>query len=108
MDLPAPSAPSHVQVGRRPAVIFQADQSYRRLTVAAVVPGTSKLKALRFPHTVSVDPTRGNGLTQRTVFLCFQVQPVDKRRIQSPPLGKLDDEDLAQIESAVREALGLS
>ena len=65
------------------------------------------MKALRFPHTHRVEPTAKNGLVIPTVFLGFQVQPVDKKILALPPIGVLSEPDLAQLESEVLEALGL-
>jgi mRNA-degrading endonuclease toxin of MazEF toxin-antitoxin module len=87
--------------------VLHTDESSKDLPVVVVVPGTAKLKALRFPHTVRVEPSQENGLTMPTVFYGFQIQPVDKSIIRSPPMGKLSPQDLKRIEDAVREVLDL-
>ena len=108
VNLPPPrTPPSHVQAGRRPAVVLHSPVSQGQLPVTLVVPGTSNRHAQRFPHTVLVTPTAENGLASETVFLCFQVMPADKGIVETPPIGKLAPEDLQRVEVGVREALGL-
>lgn len=65
------------------------------------------MKASRFPHTVLVEPTEENGLLDSTVFLAFQVMPVNKEIVESPPLGRLSSLDMGRVTEAVRNALGL-
>jgi mRNA-degrading endonuclease toxin of MazEF toxin-antitoxin module len=108
VNLPPPrNARGHIQSGRRIAVILQNDSTYATLPVVLVAPGTSRTDALRFPHTVRIDPDATNGLRNETVFLGFQVQVVNKSIIELPPLGHLSAADLLRIESAVKDALGL-
>ena len=108
VDLPPPrNPPTRVQAGRRPAVVLHSEDSRGQLPVTLVVPGTSQLRALRFPHTVRIEPSRENGLSKSTVFLCFQVQPVDDSIIDPTVRGTLSADDLESIEAAVRDALGL-
>ncbi len=108
VNLPPPrNARGHIQSGRRIAVILQNDSTYAALPVVLVAPGTSRTDALRFPHTVRIDPDATNGLKKQTVFLGFQVQVVNKSIIELPPLGQLSAKDMLRIESAVKDALGL-
>lgn len=106
VNLPPPRGGDHVQAGRRPAVVIHANESYEDVPVVLVVPGTSKLGALRFPHTVRVEPTSENGLVTPTVFMGFQLRAVDKRIIQTPTVGQLEPADLEALEAAIRGALG--
>lgn len=99
--------PSHVQAGPRPAVILHSPDSLDDIPTTLIVPGTGKLKALRFPHTVRVEPSDDNGLVVPTVFLAFQLMPVDDRIIDDPPLGRLSEEELELLEEAVFSVLGL-
>lgn len=88
-------------------MIVQSNASLDQIPVALIVPGTSNLKALRFPHTVRIDPDGTNGLRMPTVFLAFQVQAIDKHAIGDPPRGQLSAADLARLEGELRAALGL-
>lgn len=107
VNLPRPSlGAGSVQSGRRPAVVLNDSQQLPTIPVILLVPGTSKLTALRFPHTVQTNPTSSNGLHVPTVFLAFQLQAVDRRIIDPQPVGVLTDAELEAIENAVLEALG--
>ena len=96
----------HVQAGRRPAVVLHASESLDTIPAIIVVVGTGKLAALRFPHTVRVDPDNGNGLAKATVFMGFQTQAVDRNWLEEPRLGRLSEESLRRVENIVLEALG--
>ena len=107
VNLPPPrDARGHVQSGRRIGVILQNDSTYAALPVVLIAPGTSRTDALRFPHTVRIDPDPTNGLKKETIFLGFQVQVVNKAIIELPPLGQLSHADLAKLEAVVKAALG--
>lgn len=103
---PASSQPSHVQAWRRPAIICTVDHQLPAVTTVTVVPGTSNPKALRFPSTFELRPSPENGLVASTTFLGFQVQSVDKRVVSSK-LGACSIEEVALLEAALRETLGL-
>lgn len=108
MNLPPPrKPPSRVQAGRRPAVILHSDAVCGQVPLTLIVPGTSKLKASGFPNTVTVQASTTNGLSRDTVFLGFQVMPVDDSLLVWPELGELSPDDLQAVEAAVRGALGL-
>lgn len=107
MNFPSPGTErGKVQSGRRPAVVFSSNDSLLSVPVVLVVPGTSQLAATRFPHTVRVDPSGSNGLTQPSVFIAFQLQAVNPSLIDSRVAGALDDAELRQLEDAVLGALG--
>lgn len=87
-------------------MVLHSSDSLNRVPVAIVVPGTTKLAAQRFAHTVRVAPDALNGLAQDTVFIGFQVQAADLGWIKEPPLGHLSAVDLAAVEDCVLDALG--
>jgi mRNA-degrading endonuclease toxin of MazEF toxin-antitoxin module len=78
----------------------------KQVPTAIVIPGTSKRAGARFPHTVSVMPTALNGLTEQTIFLCFQVQAVDQGWITAKKFGALSADDLEKVEEALLDAIG--
>lgn len=84
------------------------DDTLNQISVLVIVPGTKKLSALRYRHTVQVDPTPLNGLAIRTVFLPFMVQAVDRTWVEEPPIGELEETDLCRVEDAILEALGFN
>ena len=80
VNLPVPSDhPGHEQVGYRPATVVQTDLTDASLSTTMIVPMTSNLSALRFPHTFQVDPSSQNRLVKPSVLLVFQLRAIDKR-----------------------------
>jgi len=106
VNFPRPSdATGRVQSGRRPAVVLNATDKLSQIPVVLVVPGTSRIAAVRFPHTCQVTPTDGNGLSAPTVFLAFQLQAVDRNWL-AQSVGRLGESDLRALENEVLEVLG--
>ena len=95
-----------MQSGRRPAVVLHSSATLLKIPTVIVVPGTSKLAAARYPHTVRVSPRATNGLPRETIFLAFQLQSVDPSWIESPRVGALTTSELEEVENAVLDALG--
>lgn len=86
--------------------MISANETLLSVPVVLVVPGTTQLAATRFPHTVRVDPSAGNGLTHTSVFIAFQLQAVNPRLVDPRPVGALGESELSQLEDAVLGALG--
>lgn len=107
VELPIPSGrPGHEQVGYRPAIVVQADPTGTALPTTMIVPLTANLNALRFPHTVRVDPSPQNGLVKSSVLLIFQLRAIDKKRLGNK-LGRLESHHMQQLEAEMRNLLGL-
>ncbi len=105
VELPPPSGGTgREQSGRRPAMVAQDD--IPGLPTLLVVPFTSQLAALRFPHTLRVDPSPENGLSTPSVLLLFQLQVVDKRRILRV-VGEMEPHYVGQFEFGMRQMLKL-
>ena len=85
---------------------MHSSDSLNRVPVTIVVPGTTKIAAATYPHTVRIAPDNTNGLRMVTVFLAFQIQAADSRWIQQPSMGKLSADHLVEVEDAVLAALG--
>lgn len=100
-----PPANGHEQVGRRPAVILQDEAYAGTLPVVIVVPLTGTIPASRFPGTVLIDPTPGNGLRTPSVVLVFQVRAVDRRKVREK-IGTIGAEPLAQIYKSLDQLIG--
>ena len=100
VDLPAGAG--HAQSGRRPAIIAQTRST---LPTVLMIPLTSQLNALRFPGTVLVAKTPGNGLRQDSVALLFQLAAVDKRALAGQ-LGAVTDAVMEQIWQSFDELVG--
>lgn len=107
VDLPAPSGvASHEQVGVRPGLVVQSDATGANTPVIMIVPFTSQLGAARFPHTIRVNPSPQNGLSQPSVLLVFQLRAVDRRRLRNT-IGHLEQSLLVQTDMELRGLLDL-
>jgi mRNA interferase MazF len=107
VNLPVPAGrPGHEQVGYRPAIVVQTDITDTNLPTTMVIPMTSNLAAMRFPHTLRVDPSPQNGLIKPSVLLVFQLRAIDKGRL-GKTIGSLEQRHLQQMESEIRMLLGL-
>jgi len=105
VELPPPlGGAGREQSGRRPAIVASDDSP--GLPTIMVAPLTSQLAALRFPHTLRVEPSADNGLSVPSVILLFQLQVVDKRRVVRV-VGKIDQEHVVQFNSGLRGMLKL-
>lgn len=105
VDLPSPlGGAGREQTGRRPAVVAQDDTP--DLPTLVVVPLTSQLGALRFPHTLRIEPSPKNGLSVSSALLLFQLQVVDKRRVLRV-VGELEPDHVARFDSGLRHMLKL-
>ena len=108
VDLPVPSSGAgHEQMGNRPAIAVQNDASDPRLPTIMIIPCTSNLGALRYPHTIRVDPSQQNGLNMPSVLLVFQLRAIDKMRIAGN-IGRLEQHYLQQLDAELRNLLNIS
>ena len=76
----------HEQAGHRPVLVL------------------SRNSINRLPLRVS---PQESGLQIETVFLCFQLRSLDPKRFPATPAGRLSEDTMARIESAVRYSLEL-
>lgn len=68
-----PELGTHEQSGTRPAVIVARVTK----TITTIIPFTTNMKALRFPFTYPIEPTRRNGLSEVSVALVFHIRAID-------------------------------
>ncbi len=95
------------QAGKRPVLVLSIDQINESPLVITVVVGTKGVNITKDYRTnVRVSPEE-SGLPIETVFLCFQIRSLDKKRFDSEPIGKLCTEKMREIESAIRYCFGL-
>ena len=99
LPVPARRAGSE-QTGYRPAVVIQSDATSTHLPTTLIVPFTSKLRALRFPHTFRVNPSPQNGLEADSVLLVFQLRAIDKSRLERT-VGQLEEHHLRHLETEI-------
>ena len=101
------------QSGVRPVVVVSAEFLNRRSLVLMVVMGTSAKPGAAWYDTNVLVPSAESGLPRDTVFLCFHVRSIDPVRFIDPQrgaarrMGRLPAARMAQIDAALRLALGL-
>src|SRR5688572_2667063 len=90
----------------RPALIIQNDigNQYSPVTIVAAV--TSKISAVPYPVEVIVEPSRANGLSERSAIRLDQIRTMDRRRLIKR-LGRADDATIRQVDQAIRLSLAL-
>jgi mRNA interferase MazF len=91
------------QSGVRPAI---AASTGNLPGVIIVIPLTSNIEALRFPHTLALLPDSKNGLKQESVALVFQVRAIDNKRIVQV-IGKVDATTRKKIDGLLKSVFRL-
>jgi mRNA interferase MazF len=95
------------QAGLRPVLVLSINTINQSPLVVTVVIGTKGENIRRdFPTNVRISPDE-SGLPLETVFLCFQIRSLDKRRFSSTPAGCISEAKMLEVEAAVRYCLGL-
>jgi len=108
VDLPfSPGGMGREQMGLRPALIVHDNATNDIMPVVMVIPFTTQLNALRYPHTIRVEPSRGNGLSQISVLMVFQLRAIDRLRLRNK-IGCLEEDLLTRVDIEIRNLLGLS
>jgi len=101
-NLPGPSG--HEQAGTRPAILVQADEDDARLNTRTVIPVTRNKNALRYPGTLLVQPSSGNGLKEPSVLLVSGITTLDRTKVGGK-VGILDKRDIKALRKALRRFL---
>ncbi len=96
-----PELGSHEQSGTRPAVIIASIAK----TIVTIIPFTSNKTALRFPYTYEVEPTKGNGLSIKSVALVFHMRALDVSFLKNK-IGELDDKTMNDIRKVAKNLIG--
>ena len=97
-----PQLDGREQEGIRPAIVLVDTKT----PVAIIIPCTSNLQALRFPHTLLIEPSQENGLDATSIVLLFQIRAVDKKRLIKR-IGVLDKSMMRQINNLLKRLLSL-
>ena len=97
-----PSTNSHEQIGTRPSIVLSETEA----NIAIVIPLTSNVQALRFPHTIEIKPSDKNGLSVVSVALTFQIRAIDKKRFKKK-IGELEDKTMNKVNTSLRQILVL-
>ena len=93
------------QGGVRPVLIIQNDMGNRHSPTVIAAAITSQLNKAKLPtHIELLDPHCG--LTKDSVVLLEQIRTLDKRRLRER-MGRLDEEKMAQVATAIAVSFGL-
>ena len=93
------------QGGVRPVLIIQNDMGNRHSPTVIAAAITSQLNKAQLPtHIELLDPHCG--LTKDSVVLLEQIRTLDKRRLRER-MGRLDEEKMAQVDTAIAVSFGL-
>lgn len=98
-----PLVQGHEQVSQRPALLLSETEA----NIAIVIPFTSNVQALRFPHTVEIKPSKMNGLNANSIALVFHIRAIDKSRIKKH-LGTLENQITKQIDQIIKKMISLN
>lgn len=95
------------QAGQRSVLVVSVDAINALPLVVTVVVGT-KCENLPRDYATNVRvAAQDSGLPTETMFLCFQLRSLDRRRFPAAPAGHLKSEILQRVEGAVRYCSGL-
>ena len=93
------------QGGVRPVLIIQNAMGNRHSPTVIAAAITSQLNKAKLPtHIELLDPHCG--LTKDSVVLLEQIRTLDKRRLRER-MGRLDEEKMAQVDTAIPVSFGL-
>jgi len=93
----------------RPCVIVTNDIYNERIPVIQVVPVTAwSAKKTRIATNIEIHPSKGNGLSKKSVADCLQTRPIDHRHRLVKIRGKLSPEILNEIDQSLKIVFGLS
>lgn len=87
----------------RPCIIVTNDVYNERVPVIQVVPITAwSVEKARIATNVEIDPTKGNGLSKKSVADCLQTRPIDHRHRLVRIRGKLSPSDMKRIDLSLK------
>lgn len=96
------------QAARRPALVLQNDAGNRSSRYPNTIVLAISTKGRAIPFHVRIEPTELNGLTATSWVRCEQILTISKSRLLDPgPLGRIKDEEMWQVEIAVKRSLQL-
>jgi mRNA interferase MazF len=97
-----PSVNGHEQSGTRPVIVLADTES----NITIIIPFTSNIQALRFPYTLEIEPSKQNGLLNKSIALTFQLRAIDKKRLKTK-VGVLEIASMSKIDKMLKKFLSL-
>ena len=93
----------------RPCIIVTNDVYNQRVPVIQVVPITAwSAKKARITTNIEINPSRGTGLSKKSLADCLQTRPVDHRHRLVRIRGKLTHSKMSEIDQALRSVFELN
>jgi mRNA interferase MazF len=87
----------------RPCIVVTNNTYNLRVPIIQVVPITEwSEKKAKIITNVVLEPTEDNGLSKKSVADCLQTRPIDHAERLVSVLGMLSQEDMAQIDTALK------
>lgn len=94
------------QGGMRPVLIVQNDTGNKHSPTVIAAAITSQIGKARLPTHIELN-ANSFGLTKDSVVLLEQIRTIDKRRLRER-MGRVDDELMNRIDSAIAVSFGLN
>jgi mRNA interferase MazF len=92
-----PNTLSSEQSGNHPAVLItEVDAG-----MAIIIPITSNIQAIKFKNTLTLSPSKINGLTKTSVALIFQLRAIDGKRFIKKQ-GTLENNTMKEINKMIK------
>jgi len=96
------------QAGRRPGLVLQNDFGNRNPRYPNTIVLAMSTRGKPVPFHIQITPNRQNGLRDITYVKCEQILTISKARLEGPKaLGRIPEQQLEQVETAVKLSLGL-
>ena len=93
------------QGGMRPVLIVQNDTGNKHSPTVIAAAITSQINKARLPTHIELE-AKTYGLSKDSVVLLEQIRTIDKRRLKER-MGKLDDNLMNKVDSAIAVSFGL-
>lgn len=95
-------AQGHEQRGERPVVVMG-----RANGMIVAVPMTTNTDRAILSHTLVLEPTKENGLSEDSVVLVFHIRALDKTRLKRK-IGEITKEETDMLDALTADLLGLA
>jgi len=103
-----PTRGKELDLKRRPVVVVSINDINLKPLVVMIVPGKTHRPGKKvFWNEVRVEPSMTNGLTNVTLFECFQIRALDHSRFDQGPAGVLSFEDMSRIVDRIMRCITL-
>lgn len=95
-----------IQRGMRPCVVVSNDKANFFSNVIMAVPLTTKIDKC-YPTQILIEPNVDNNIKNKSLALCEQIVPVNKKEQIAFVIGRVTKEEMERIDKAMMISLGL-